>query len=294
MGPEECPWRGNHGAKNRAALANTDGGEFIVGIEDRNSGLTGLDRWAGFETQEDATYVLEALARDIQPPIPFSIEWLQIAGDKARGIACAVTVQKSEDVHRTSDGTVWTRRGASTVRLAGSEVTDLTLSKGARSYEDQLLGDYGLADLVVEAELSFFLRSYSPATSAEDLAIKQRLIDRDTTFATVSSAILYAENPSASVPKRCGVKVARYETKDVEGGRDQLFGTPISIEGPARQVIDQTLLEVARMIEGVSAMRPDGTMGPLRYPPRSVEGNRCQCGYTSRLQRIGRYPGVRI
>lgn len=257
--------------KVAAALANADGGDFIVGVEDRGSSYIGLDRWRGFDVIEDANHVLQSIARDVEPPIPYSVEWLRIQEGAGRGVACAISVQKSDNVHRTAEGRVWVRRGAATVELTGQEVTDLTLAKGARSYEDQVLSDYNLDDLTSEAELAYFLRSYSPATDAADFAKKQRLVDRQSQSVTVAGAVLYAENPSAVVPKRCGVKVARYETREAEGGRDQLAGTPISIEGPARQVIDQTLHEVAKMIESVSAIGPDGTMGPITYPPEALK-----------------------
>lgn len=84
--------------------------------------------------------------------------------------------------------------------MTGQAVTDLALSKGARSYEDQTLGDYIVSDLVGEAELAFFLRSYSPQTAPEDFARKQRLVRRDSDEVTVAGAVLYADNPSTVVP----------------------------------------------------------------------------------------------
>jgi ATP-dependent DNA helicase RecG len=257
--------------KIAAAFANADGGEFAVGIEDRRGRLAGIDRWLGFQVMEDANFVLEAVARDIDPAVPYAVEWLRVDGHEDRGVVCLVSTEKSDDVHRTSDGTVWIRRGTATVQLTGQAITDLTLSKGARSYEDQTLSDYRLADLAEEGELSHFLSTYSPATAPDDFARKQRLVDRDSELVSVAGAILYAENPSAVVPKRCGVKVARYETKEAEGRGEHLADTPLSIEGPARQVLDSTLREVATMIESVSAMKPDGSMGPLQYPPEAVK-----------------------
>lgn len=257
--------------KAATALANADGGEFIVGIEDRHTPLQGLDRWRGFGAIEDGNPVLEAIARDSTPPVPYSVEWLRIEDEESRGVACLVSIEKSDDVHRTADGKVWIRRGTSTIELTGQAITDLTLAKGARSYEDQILADYPIADLAAEAELSFFLRTYSPATPPEDFVRKQRLVERDSDRASVGAAILYADNPSSVVPKRCAVKIARYETKEIEGRREHLAGTPISIEGPARQVIESVLREVAKMIESVSTMAPDGTMAPLRYPPEALK-----------------------
>lgn len=169
-----------------------------------------------------------------------------------------------------ADKTVWVRRGPSSIQISGQEVTDLALAKGARSYEDQALATYTTEDITQEAELAYFLRSYSPTTLPEEFVRKQRLVDKEGR-STVAGAVLYAELPSAVVPKRCGVKIARYETKEAEGRRDTLAGEPLSIEGPARQVIDQTLREVSTMIEGVSTLRPNGEMAPVRYPPEALK-----------------------
>ncbi|MFF5674338.1 ATP-binding protein [Streptomyces hygroscopicus] len=256
--------------KIASALANSDGGDFIVGIEDRGQG-SGLDRWIGYPTIEDANVVLEAIARDITPPVPYSLEFLQISGMESQGLACLVAIRKSESVHFAADQKVYIRRGASTFSISGQAVTDLSLAKGARTYEDQLLEDYDKEDLVEEEELLYFLRNFSPPVEPKDFLRKQRLIDRTTGAARVSAGILYADTPPAVVPKRCSVKIARYNTKDGEPRREHLEGTPITVEGPARIVIEETLARTARLIESVSVLQPNGEMAPLRYPPEVLK-----------------------
>jgi len=211
------------------------------------------------------------LARDLKPPVPYSIEYLTIAGRPDAGLVCLVNVRKSESVHHMSDGRVFVRRNAATVELTGKTVTDLSLAKGARSYEDQLLADYTWEDVGAEPELAFFLQTYSPATQPVDFLWKQRLVNRDTGEARVAAAVLYAENPAAVMPKRCGVKLARYETKDEEPRREHLAATPSTIEGPARVVIEKTLAQVTKLIQSVSTLQPDGTLARLTYPPDALK-----------------------
>jgi ATP-dependent DNA helicase RecG len=253
-----------------AALANADGGEFIVGVEDKSAG-SGLTRWIGFDSIEAATPVLEALARDTKPPVPYSVEFLSVEEMTESGIAVLVEVRKSENVHLTADGKVYVRRAAASTVISGQAVIDLTLSKGARSYEDQLLADYDSDDLSEEDELAHFLATYSPSTDARDFIRKQRLVNRNTGKAKISSAILYAENPSAVVPKRCSIKISRYNTKDAKPRRDHLVSNPTTIEGPARLIIEEAIRQVTEMIEAVSILRPDGTMAPMSYPPEALK-----------------------
>ena len=198
--------------KIAVALANAEGGEFVVGIEDRKK-FVGLDRWKGFFVQEDANWIHTTLVKEISPPVPYDLEFLRVSSRPELGLACLVTtIQKSPDVHKTARQEVFRRRGAQTLELRGTAIADLTLSKGAKSYEDQLLDDYDLDELADEGELQFFLNEYTPASEPDRFLRKQRLVDRKSGRATVAAAILFADEPSAIAPKRCAVKIARYET----------------------------------------------------------------------------------
>ncbi|MFJ8659165.1 RNA-binding domain-containing protein [Streptomyces sp. NPDC093795] len=253
-----------------SSLANSEGGEFIVGIEDEKR-ATGIDRWRGLENIEAANFIHQNLVNEVSPPIPYDMEYLWISEEPERGVCCLVTVQKSSDVHKTSKGDVYQRRGAQTLKLTGHRIADLALSKGARSYEDQLLDDYEIEELKDERELEEFLSTYSPATTPEKYLTRQRLVSKKNGKATVAAAILYAEEPAAVVPKRCSVKIARYESKESVPDRKYLKGTPLSIDGPARVLIEKTLDAVAEIIEAVPILGTDGQMAPVKYPPEALK-----------------------
>lgn len=257
-------------AKIACALANAEGGEFAVGIEDR-SAATGIDRWEGFPVEEDGNFIHQAMVNDVIPAAPYAIEWLTIDGQLRPGNVALVTIQKSPDVHHTSKGDVWVRRGAQSMTIEGQAVTDLQLSKGARSFEDQSLDSYGIDDFVIEQELHSFLDSVSPRTEAIPFAHRERLASKETGAVTVAGALLFASSPSAVIPKKCAVKIARYETTDKEPRREHLAATPLTIEGPARIQIDGTLAAVKTMIESLTIMEADGTMAPARYPPEALK-----------------------
>ncbi|MER7547754.1 ATP-binding protein [Spirillospora sp. NPDC127506] len=256
--------------KIACALANAEGGEFAVGIEDEKV-ASGLARWKGFPSQEAANWIQSSLVRDISPPVPYEIEFLQVEGHMEQGIVCLVSIQKSPDVHKSSNQAVYQRRGAQTLELKGTAIADLTLSKGAKSYEDQLLEDYDLEELCEEEELIFFLETYTPSSSPERFLRRQRLVNRKSDEATVGAAILFAAEPSAVVPKRCAVKIARYETSEWTPQRKHLKGTPVTIDGCARELIDRTLEEVRHMIQEHTILQPDGTLSPMRYPPEALK-----------------------
>lgn len=255
--------------KIASAIANSDGGEFAIGIEDDKSDV-GLDRWNGFERIEDGNHIVQAMATDVTPPVPYVVEWLSIIGAPERGLLCLVTVPKSASVHEAADGSTYVRRHAASIRISGAERVNLSLSKGSETYETQELADYTAEELAAEPELHEFLSTLSPKTTAADFIRKQRL-QAPSGKARLAGAVLFAESPSAVSPKRCAVKIARYETKLESPDRKHLHGTPLTIEAPARVLIDQTIAAVQRLVESVSTLTPSGEMEKLSYPPDALK-----------------------
>lgn len=211
------------------------------------------------------------LVREIDPAVPYSVQWLEIVDDPDRGLAALVSITKSASVHRALGGQVWIRRGAQVLQLTGQDIVDLTLSKGALSYEDQFLDRFTLDDLVEQDELLSFLEAYSPATDPVNFAARQHLVNRDTKTVSVAGAVLYADTPSAVIPKKASVKVARYTTSEPQPRREHLDAVPRTIEGPAQDLINETLEVVTEMVEAVTILQPDGTMAPARYPPEALK-----------------------
>lgn len=256
--------------KIACAFANADGGEFAVGIEDRKTGLLGLDRWRGFSYEEEGNHIHQTLTKDIKPAVPYVLEWLEIEGQPERGIVALVTIQKSDAVHQTASGETRLRKGAASLTLNAKEAMDLSLSKGASSYEDQALAKLSADDLAKEEELRSFLQSYSPATEPQAFIHKLRLADEGGQ-ATVASAVLYASNPPSVIPKKCAIKIARYQTKERVGKREHLEDTPVTVEGPAYTQIQETLRIVTEIIESVPSMESHGALVPVSYPPEALK-----------------------
>lgn len=256
--------------KIACAFANAEGGEFAVGIEDRKTDLSGLDRWQGFSYEEEGNHIYQTLVKDLKPAVPYVIEWLEIEGQPERGMVALVTIQKSDAVHETAAGEIRLRKGPASLTLNAKEATDLSLSKGASSYEDQALSKLSADELAKEEELRSFLESYSPATEPQAFIHKLRLAD-DQGQATVASAVLYASNPPAVIPKKCAIKIARYQTKEKVGKREHLEGTPITAEGPAYSQIQKALQITTEMIESVPKMESDGALVPVSYPPEALK-----------------------
>ncbi len=263
--------RGSVIQKIAVALANGDGGEFALGIEDAKTSTDALERWDGYSSIEDLNSVHQALSKDCTPSIPYSVDYLEIQGEESRGFVCLVTITKSGNVHYTAAGKVYVRQHAASFEITGQEIINLSLSKGAVSYEDQELADYFLEEAAEEQELRDFLASISPAMKPEDFLRRERLYNRKSEAMKVSAALLYAEHPQSIVSKRCGIKIARYETDLEEINRDYLKADPRTLEGPARSLIDQALVAVSEEIQAVQTQDSSGQLVPTRYPPETLK-----------------------
>lgn len=251
------------------ALANADGGEFVLGIRDARQAQA-LDRWEGYPTIEDSNYVHQALGRDVVPPVDYGYTYLEIEGEESRGLALLVSVPKSPDVHYTSAKKCFVRRSAASEERKGQAIADLQLSKGAKSYEDQILSDYKFDEWSEEPELARFLSEYNPKSTPELLARRERLSDGSSNEMKVAAAVLFASHPSGVVPKRCAIKIARYNTAQ-EPTRENLAGTPLTVAGPARVLIDDAIEKATQIINSVSVLEPDGTFTPMQYPPEALK-----------------------
>ena len=86
---------------------------------------------------------------------------------------------------------------------------------------------------------------------------------------SVGAVVLFADEPQAALPKRCGIKLYRYKTTDAEGTRESLDFDPISIEGCAYDQIRAAVRETAKIIESVR-IRATAGLASITYPETAI------------------------
>lgn len=261
-----CGIKGAKVQKLAVAFANADGGEFVLGVADDKDEPDPSKRWDGFSTLEDMNGLLQAVF-DITPSLDLRYEILNCATKP--GHVLRVIVEKSSEVHKTGDGTVYRRHGAQSLPIKDPQkITELAFAKGASSFEDQLLKDIP-AELVVESdELKEFLDHYSPKTDPLEFCVNQNLLDFKTWTPRVASVLLFHPAPSGSVPRKCGVKITRYETKEDDPERDHL-ADQITVEGPLYQQIVSSIEAIKNVMKSVTIWTADGLKN-VEYPPESI------------------------
>lgn len=252
--------------KIAVALANADGGEFLIGVADDKNEPDPNKRWQGTSKLEDFNGLLQALF-EVSPALDVNYEVLTCDGRP--GCVFRVVIEKTSDVHKISDGTVYQRHGAQSLPIKDpQQITELAFAKGAASFEDQLLREVGAEHIVESEELTAFLSDYSPRTDPLEFCINQNLLHYQTWEPRVASILLFHDRPSAVSPRKCAVKITRYETKEDDPERDHL-AHQATLEGPLYQLIHESVAKIQEIMQSVSIWTPDG-LKKAQYPPESI------------------------
>jgi predicted HTH transcriptional regulator len=106
------------------ALANADGGEVLVEIDDDKDEPDARNRWHGANHIEDYNQHIQALT-EVQPALPMELTLLKADGKP--NYVLKIQIEKSQSVHKTSDGRSTSARGPSRFR-------SLTLPELQRSH----------------------------------------------------------------------------------------------------------------------------------------------------------------
>ncbi len=246
-------------------FANADGGELYIGIDEKE--IEGIKEryWRGFADQEAANGHLQTLEEIF--PLGDGYEYTFLSFQDSIGLVLQVTIPKSQQIVETSDGTVYKRLGAQTSPVKTTEALErLKLDKGIESYEKRTV-DADISVITNSDTTTKFIRDIIPTTGAKLWLRKQQLIQRDKP--TIAGILLFADEPQAVIPKRCGIKIYRYKTKDLEGTRETLAFNPITIEGCLYEQIQKAVAKTIQIVEEIPKMGNEG-LETICYPEEAI------------------------
>jgi ATP-dependent DNA helicase RecG len=257
--------KGDKIQKIAVALANADGGEFIIGIRDKKEEPVPLKRWQGINDIESFNFVFQNL-NQLSPTIPHNFEFLK---DENGKYALRIIIEKSESVHKTADNTVYVRKSAQSLPLKDpAQIQALSYAKGESSYEDTIVNAALAEDIFESTEIVRFLNEYSPQSDAIDFTVNQNLVDRRTYDPRTAGILLFSDNPTPLLPKRCGIKINRYDTSEEIPERIHLK-EQFSVEGCINEQIKKASQIITEIMEAVQIMGPTGLM-KVKYPPETI------------------------
>lgn len=242
-----------------SAFANADGGEVYVGVEDSPR------KWRGFHTIEDANGHIQIFDRLF--PLGHGFSYSFLTCEKTIGFVLKIEVLKNNNIVLASDKKPYLRRSAQNLPQNEPTVLQrLKQNKGIVSFENELVNIE--KDIVLDSEATqTFIKEVVPSTTPERWFKKQQLIITDRP--TAASVILFCDEPQAILPKRSGLKLYRYQTKEDDGERAVLSFNPITIEGNAYNLIHEAVNKTVKIIEGIKIMTPSG-LKSTRYPREAL------------------------
>lgn len=248
-------------SRSISAFANSDGGEVVVGIEEAYEGLT----WQGFDNPEEANDIFQMFEKVC--PLGPGVDARFLHHEEQSGFVLQIEVGKLKDIVKTTDGSIYVRRSAQNLPVSTDEgLQRLRLDKGINSFETQTVKADLLEITNSEAILAFVL-DIVPHQEPEVWLRKQQLIAGD--LPTVAGILLFADEPQAILPKRCGIKIYRYRTTEDEGFREALAEQPLTVEGNSYTQVYDAVARTKSMIEGIKRMTPEG-LAPVEYPEETL------------------------
>lgn len=246
-----------------SALANADGGELYVGIDEdlRTKART----WAGFPNPEAANAHIQVF-EDLFP-LGRDFEYTFLRSDGEPGLVLQILIRKTRDIKKASSGIPYLRRGAQNLPVSSPKaVRQLEYTKGIASFETEIV-DAPLSTVTNSTPVISFMLRVIPTAEPEEWLRKQQLIRDERP--TVAGILLFSEEPQAALPKRSGIKLYRYKTKDPEGSRATMAFDPITIEGPVYDQIHAAVTETVRVIETIGKLGEE-SIERVTYPPEAL------------------------
>ena len=247
-----------------SAFANTSGGELFIGIDER-IGRTGPERaWRGFANQEAVNGLIQALEKMSPLGNHYTVDLL--LNKHQKGLLAHVTVFKAREILYATNGKAYVRRGAQKLPVEDDDaLTRLKYDKGLSTFEDELI-EIELQELANSNTTIDFMLNVVPSAEPEAFLEKQRVVVKGRP--TVAGILLFADEPQAILPKRSAIKVFRYHTKN-EGERDTLAFDPVTIEGPACDLVYRAVDKCKEVIEAIQKLGPAG-LETVSYPEEAL------------------------
>lgn len=247
-----------------SAFANTAGGELYIGI-DEVIGEHGKERvWRGFADEEAANGLIQAIEEMSPLGNHYAGEFLHNANQN--GVVVHITVFKTPGILYASNGTVFVRRGAQSLPVKGNEALQrLRYDKGLQSFEDELV-DIPVEQLTNSHTVIEFMLAVVPSAEPAEWLEKQRVTRNGRP--TVAGTLLFSDEPQAALPKRSAIKIFRYQTRG-QGDRDTLAFDPITVEGPAYELIYSAVDKCKEIVESIQKVGPKG-LEKIVYPEEAL------------------------
>lgn len=211
-----------------SAMANADGGELVIGVEDDGT-ITGIPHPADkLELFRDAPHSRNY----VTPPLRYEIDEMRTNDGL---LVLHFLVDWSPEVHQLADGRYLLRVGDANIPFAAERITALKATKGQGLIERSFPAGATLDDL----DLDLIKRLWSDR-SPEDVLRRYRLIEgrNGHSIPNLAALLLLGKDPMRWHP-RCGVDFVRWNGTERRYGAELNVDKRFRIEAPLATLIEE-------------------------------------------------------
>jgi len=220
-------------AETLVAFANSDGGTIIIGV-DENGQATGT------VYADEVESALRAAVQECRPPV--EVRWHQAAAED--GLAFAIVVPRSPELHSLADGRVLVRAGVENRPLSGDQIRQLAATRSTGDFEAEIAPGATRQDLddhIIEEFIDKWEQRQRRewTRSIDELLLEMGALDEDGR-PTVAGVLLFARNPQAFLPQS-GLTFVKFVGTQPRGEMGQPgYGRREEIGGPLARIIQRT------------------------------------------------------
>ncbi len=220
-------------AETLVALANSDGGTILIGVDEAG-------RTTGQAYADEVEEVLRAALRECRPPVV--VRWHQAAAEE--GLAFAIVVPRSSELHSLTDGRVLVRAGTENRPLGGEQIRQLAATKSTADFESEAAPGAQREDFDDEVIAEFVSkwqeRRHREWTGpVDDLLLEVGALN-EKGQPTVTGVLLFARNPQAFLPQSGLTFVKFVGTLPRSETGQPGYGRREEIGGPLARIIQRT------------------------------------------------------
>ncbi|MCG3210858.1 MAG: hypothetical protein FOGNACKC_04493 [Anaerolineae bacterium] len=250
-------------AETMVALANTDGGVILLGVDQHGQIVDYL-------TDDGAENELIQAMTMCRPPVVTEWEQYQLP----TGMVVALKVARSPELHALSDGRVLVRSGALNKPPSGEVIRHLAATKSSGDFEAEPVANTTLVDFD-KATLDEYLRLRQERGgrplkgSLTDHLVEIGAMLEDGT-PTVAGMLLFGKHPQSFLPQS-GIVFVKFLGKEARG-RDGLagYGRRVEIEGPLARMVERAWNIVAEEMQTEAVVQGLRRKEMPEYPPFAV------------------------